>query len=190
MCNRNVAAQKRQSMVGIPELRRELDAAMKIQEYSAYQKRLDELQEKFGHNIGVMASRGDFNCFAYAFGLSDHPDFVTLVHRTRKTAVMNSEFVVELLKRNQLDEIGATEVTAGDIALYSVNGKLTHAATIRQVRPVLILESKWGPSELHSHGLFEVPASYGDDIQFFKPTDIEEILDALRQRENSTQKAT
>jgi hypothetical protein len=170
-------------MAGIPELRRELDAAMGIPEYSAYPIRLAELQKQFGHNVGVMATRGDFNCFAYAFGLSNHPDFASLVRRTQKTAVMNSEFVIGLLTLDRLSEISADEIAVGCIALYFANDKLTHAAIVREVRPLLVLESKWGPSELHSHGLWEVPASYGDEVRFYTPTDVEELLDDLFDKE-------
>jgi hypothetical protein len=170
------------SMAGIRELRRELDAAMAIPQYSAYPKRLDELRKRFKHNITVLSQHGNFNCFAYAFGLSNHRDFVSLVYRTQKTAVMNSDFVVELLASGRLRELDEADAETGSMALYFLNGTLTHAAIVRHVNP-LLLESKWGPSELHSHGLWEVPASYGDEVRFFAATEVEELLDDLFERE-------
>jgi hypothetical protein len=60
-------------MAGNEALRRELDAAMKILEPAAYASRLADLQEQFGHRIKVVDRHGNFNCYAYAFGLSKHP---------------------------------------------------------------------------------------------------------------------
>jgi hypothetical protein len=169
-------------MAGNEALRRELDAAMKILEPAAYASRLAELQEQFGHRIKVVDRHGNFNCYAYAFGLSKHPGFVSLVYRTRKTAVMDSAFVSEQLARGRLTEIDSSKIAPGSIALY-LDGGPTHAALVREATPQLVLESKWGPSELHSHGLWEVPASYGDQVRFYAPTDIEELLDLLFEKE-------
>jgi hypothetical protein len=55
----------------------------------------------------VIDRHGNFNCYAYAFGLSKHPDFALLVYRTQKTAVMDSAFVAEQLARGRLTEIDA-----------------------------------------------------------------------------------
>jgi hypothetical protein len=68
------------------------------------------------------------------------------------------------------------------VVLY-FDGGPTHAALVREAPPQLVPESKWGPSELHSHGLWEVPASYGDQVRFYAPTDIEELLDLLFEKE-------
>jgi hypothetical protein len=92
-------------MAGNEVLRRELDAAMKILEPAAYASRLAELQQQFGHRIKVVDRHGSFNCYAYAFGLSKHPDFASLVYRTQKTAVMDSAFVAKQLARGRLTEI-------------------------------------------------------------------------------------
>jgi hypothetical protein len=130
----------------------------------------------------VVDRHGNFNCHAYAFGLSKHPDFVSLVYRTRKKAVMDSAFVAEQFARGRLTEIDPSKIVLGTIAL-NFDGGPTHAALVREVIPLLFLESKWGPSEVHSHGLWEVPTSYGYQVRFYAPTDIEELLDLLFERE-------
>jgi hypothetical protein len=170
------------------QLRRELEAAMAIFEPAAYVKRLDQLREKFNHSVFILPDGSDrlrrFNCYAYAFGIWDHPDFVALVENTGKSAIMNSTFIEAELARGRLQEADQNMLNAGDIIIYFRDGKPAHAGKIAAFGTSLTVHSKWGPSETHAHDVWHVPESYGDELGCFKPIDPESILDRLYDNQN------
>jgi hypothetical protein len=73
------------------------------------------------------------DCYAYAFGLSKHPDFASLVYRTqngRPHLWQNNSRERALLK--------STHPSSPDtIALY-FDGGPTHAALVREATPLLV----------------------------------------------------
>lgn len=166
-------------------LRRALDLAVALKVVDQYQARLADLNRQFGHSIEILEPAGNYNCFAYAFGLADHPDFKALVLKTGKTAVMNSAFAAAELARTDMVEITQQEAQPNDIVAYFSEGVLKHAARISNISAVPFLRSKWGPGELHAHGLEEVPWTYGEQMRFFRSPDPEIVLDRLYAAEGS-----
>ncbi len=82
---------------GNSDLREALDQAVALKTRGEYQERIEALRERFGHSIRILDPGGNYNCFAYAFGLSDHPDFEWLVHKEQTKTVMKSDLVTEAL---------------------------------------------------------------------------------------------
>jgi len=160
-------------------LRRALNSAVTLQRVDQYQGKLADLKRQFGHSIEILEPAGNYNCFAYAFGLADHPDFEALVLKTGKTAVMNSAFAAAELARADIIEMTQREAQPNDIVAYFSEDVLKHAGKIFSVSAAPILRSKWGPGELHAHGLEEVPWSYGERIRFFQSPDPKPVLDRL-----------
>jgi hypothetical protein len=175
-------------MPGDAQLRHELQAAMAIAEPDAYLKRLEELREKFKHAVIVLPHGTDrlsrFNCYAYAFGIWEHRDFVALVEDTGTSAIMNSTFIETELAGGGLLEVDLNAADVGDIVIYFKDGKPKHAGKIAALGTSLTVHSKWGPSEMHAHDMWEVPDIYGDDLYCFKPPDPESILDRLYDKQN------
>ena len=60
-----------------------------------------------------------------------------------------------------------------DVVLYFLKEAVTHAAVVGSKQ---IYRSKWGGNEVHQHGLWEVPAQYGDRIRFYRAPDAPTIL--------------
>jgi hypothetical protein len=118
-----------------------------------------------------------FNCFAYALGIADTPRYQALVQAHSNSALANSVFVSTLVADGELHEVGPREAQAGNIVLYLARGVVQHAGVI--VSKEKRLRSKWGPSEFYEHGLWEVPASYGDEVKLFETADQERIFDLL-----------
>ena len=93
---------------------------------------------------------------------------------------MDSAFVAWLIEDDLLTEVRADSVRAGDIAIYRNSSLITHGALVVSVDQPMVLHSKWGGNEIHQHGLWELMASYGDEVCFFRPLDHGLILTRLR----------
>src|SRR5258706_6819875 len=134
-------------MAGDAELRCELEAAASITDPGTYLKRLDECRKKFKHTVFVLPDgvyrRRSFNCFAYAFGIWEHPDYVALVEDTGKSAIMNSSFIKAELARGYLQEVNLNAASVGDIVIYFRDDKPTHAGKIAATEKFLAVHSKW-----------------------------------------------
>jgi hypothetical protein len=64
------------------------------------------------------------------------------------------------------------QVHPGDVVVYRKDGAVTHTGVVREVdangNPTLI-ESKFGTLGLYEHQPFDVPGSYGEPTEFFRP---------------------
>jgi hypothetical protein len=172
------------TMSGNPALRRELDAASKLPVRSEYRERLHTLQSKFGHVISILPDGSEricrFNCFAYALGLWDHDNYIMHVDREGNSAIVSSDFMHRMMKDGALVEIEASMAQAGDVIVYFHKDQATHAGVVAGTGDAMSLHSKWGGNEVHQHGVWEVPAAYGDCVRFFRRPDIEVSLSRLR----------
>lgn len=161
-------------------LRAALDRIMSLQSQSAFKSAFKEVQEQQNHTIHIIPAKREwldtFNCYAYALGIVDNPRYQALVER-HHSALANSEFMSTLLVCGELIEINEANVRIGDLVIYSKDGRVTHAGvTVTDRQSVL---SKWGPNELYEHGLWEVPESYGGQMQFAEAPDTNRIIDLL-----------
>ena len=62
------------------------------------------------------------------------------------------------------------------LVVYRLNGALTHIGKMLSLERI---ESKWGIGHLYRHALLEVPAQYGDEMEFFDAIDVDTALDEL-----------
>ena len=167
-----------------PDLRLALGAASKLKVVSDYLARLAALKTQHGHSIAILPDgKGRlerFNCFAYALGLRDNPDYIGLVDAADSSAIMNSALIGAMISDGMLSELSISQATQGDVIVYFCNDRPTHAAVIASAGPPLVLRSKWGGNEVHQHELWEVPADYGDHVHAYKAPAIAACLGRLR----------
>lgn len=159
-------------------LREELDAAAATHRTAeTYRARLEELRDLHSHSIEIVESSDitRFNCYAFATGVSELPAYEALVDLRMSSALLDSAFVAELIESGDLREV-ESPVPDG-LAIYFDGEKVTHAA--RVLNDPSRLRSKWGPLEVHEHGLWEVGANYGVGVRFYAPPDSEGILRRL-----------
>ena len=78
----------------------------------------------------------------------------------------NTDFATYLIDTAVLADISAP--AAGDLVLYRDTQCFTHAGVV-QAKSII---SKWGVGHLWVHGLWEVPASYGDAMDFYRFADL------------------
>lgn len=159
-------------------LREDLDTAIENSMFAGtYQRRIEDLRRAHGHAITILPCDDiqRFNCYAFATGVSGLPGYATLVDRRQNSALLNSTFVGQLIADGvlQLSDVAVP----GGVAVYFDGDRITHAARVLDTTERL--SSKWGPSDLHEHGLWEVPATYGNAVKFFSPPDGDAILQRL-----------
>jgi hypothetical protein len=170
-------------MSGDADLRRCLDTASELKVVSEYRDKLAALQAKHSHTISILSDgRGwinRFNCFAYALGIWQHDTYIRAVDATSNSAVVNSEFVQRMITDGSLVEVAQKRAREGDVIVYFHEDRVTHAAMIADPAQPMKLRSKWGGNEVHEHGLWEVPASYGDRVRIFRHSDVSATLNRI-----------
>lgn len=169
---------------GNTALRRALDDASTERDVRVYLETLTKLGPRHGHSITTEPSVlrfSRFNCFAFAFRLTEHERYDRLVDAKQSSALLNAKLVTQLLERGDLIAVDYTSAKPGDIVLYFNGRNLTHAGRVIESEPRCRILSKWGGNEVHSHALWEVPLSYGATVRFVEtppPEDILQILEA------------
>lgn len=165
------------------KLREALDAASSLTDWNAYLDALESLRVQYGHEIAVLpdgkARLSRFNCYAHALGLWEHADYISAVDRSSDSAIVDTVFVESMIQSILLVKRSDQQPRAGDIALYYRDGRPTHAALVVSIGDTISLHSKWGGNEVHRHGLWEVPAMYGDCIRYFQQPKISDTLKLL-----------
>lgn len=166
-------------MSGNEDLRRELDAASKLIFPASYDRRLADLRSRYDHTISTEPSLlpiNQFNCFAFAFGLTDHSEYSALLDLAGTSAALNSKIVKAMFDAGDVTLVEATVAKEGDIALYFDGEHLAHAGRLTAPNRIL---SKWGGNEIHAHGLWEVPLGYGHSVKFIMRPDVDSLIQRL-----------
>jgi hypothetical protein len=178
-------------MKNCPELRAELDRLTTPSDgagptwLSEQVAAIAALRAKYDHTIDVFEpasqevnGNGWVNCFMYALGIDASRVNDVCLGET----FPNSTFVTYLIGNLLMQKnVRASESSDGDIAIYfDDTGKPTHAALRREGRFI----SKWGGrcvlAHVWSHGVYEVPGNYGNDIRIFEPVSKEDATRAYR----------
>jgi hypothetical protein len=129
------------------------------------------LAKRHPHSIVVEETRhsAGFNCFAYALGLHIWPTYRNIAETEANNGgsrfFASSRFATWLVTGARLVPVALKTAVAGDLALYGIGPTLLHAACFRGAGR---LESKWGNGHLYEHGLWEVPARYGNYARFYR----------------------
>ncbi|SRR5216684_6386575 len=114
--------------------RRALDEATTIRYPEIYRETIEQLRSQFEHSIEILSDgKGPttrFNCFAYGLGVWEHPEYVKRVDEASNTAIINSGLVQAMIDGAALREVAASEVPPGDVAVYFLATKVTHAAVV------------------------------------------------------------
>ena len=122
---------------------------------------------------------GGYNCFEFALGLAGDPK-VGAIAKCFTSTVCNTDFV-DYLKASSI--LATTLVPSpGNLVLYRNADCFTHAGVVHAEA----LLSKWGRGHPWVHDRWEVPASYGDSLEFSTLTDADvsqKFVDFARERE-------
>jgi hypothetical protein len=110
----------------------------------------------------------------YAFGFEEDKEYEAIVLASPAPVYASTGFVQRLIDRGTLRKLDVPESEA--LVVYRLNGALTHIGKMLSLERI---ESKWGIGHLYRHALLEVPAQYGDEMEFFDAIDVDTALDEL-----------
>jgi hypothetical protein len=113
---------------------------------------------------GVPNEEQNYNCFVYALGLQHHPEIIGNKgwEFTRKLGPIFDELIAKsLLNRVAMPAKGVM------VVYRTKNGSISHVGLMKNKDTVI---SKWSWGPLLKHQIFDVPADYGDIVQFYNLT--------------------
>ncbi|HEV2861006.1 MAG TPA: CHAP domain-containing protein [Pyrinomonadaceae bacterium] len=120
----------------------------KAQEASAW------IEENFPRAVEVRRATYDYNCFGRAFTRS-HGWFE----------------IAETFLEDDFEQKSLSAPRVGDVVIYKVDEEISHAAVVTRVEhgEITQLISKWGGMPEVLHSLEEVPDSYGEAVELYRP---------------------
>jgi len=140
-----------------------------------------DLGAQYSHSITPAAeavpsdpSTFRYTCFQHAFELIDPPLAVVDIATLYPAVYPSAEFV-EYLIAQHLTEVRVEDTHDADLVVYWADAGIRHAGKVRE----RLIFSKWGTAHMWSHGLFQVPASYGNTVRFFLPISRDESVEAF-----------
>jgi hypothetical protein len=170
-------------MANDPRLRSALSEATQAQTAEDYHARFRATKAQFRHNVEMLPVTSPelkwFNCYAYALGVSNERRYLDLARRYQTSVLINSDFVADLLRSGELAEVQLADVQPNDVVLYFAGDLLKHGGRVVSVKPSMVVQSKWGPHEVHEHPLLELPTDYGDRVRYFHSPTSTLILERL-----------
>lgn len=149
------------------------DAGLPI---AAYPERLLAIASEVPHSIRIVPPPqgeplGDFNCVMYALGIVG-----TLEHPCRPFGqyYADTTFLRSLI---DAEELQPCEPRPGALVTWSSEAGLRHAGVLIDPHRAI---SKWGCGHLCEHGLLDIPASMGDQLNFYTLSmDPENVINQL-----------
>lgn len=125
---------------------------------------INKLKEDFPHNIKLIdamdSSRINYNCYAHTFDLVDSDEYLNWT--LRKNDIYPNSLFCNYLYSNHLKRKNQKEIVKGDYIIYFNKGIPSHTGKIKNQQ----ILSKWGTGHLWLHDIYEVPSSFGNDIEF------------------------
>jgi hypothetical protein len=110
-----------------------------------------------------------FNCHAFAMGLSSTDDYWR-INTERPNVIASGRFVEALL--SGVTPIRASEAADGDLVVYYAT-TVVHTGVVAGSRVV----SKWSMGHTWRHGLLEVPVPYGDAVKYFRRLPLDMVVE-------------
>lgn len=107
----------------------------------------------------------NYNCFVFAFGLEEDPYFLG------GDNPIQQEFVKYLISKGVFNVTESPEPE--DLVFYrDDDDNLTHGGVLKS-KDIVLSKWMWGPT--FENKLWDVPASFGDDVFYVKPVAAEHI---------------
>ncbi len=141
-------------------LRHKLEEMTADKRVDRHEAMLADISRACPNTIRVLRSphpHARYTCMMHAFDFTERPEYVTV-------AELN-------VWAGRLSPVSPAQARAHDLVFYLPDGRFKHVGLWTGRRRLV---SKWGTGLLYDHKLFEVPASYGDNVRYFKHVTYEE----------------
>ncbi|MGE5304967.1 MAG: hypothetical protein ACM3TN_16775 [Alphaproteobacteria bacterium] len=144
------------------DLRERLDeiAGISLQDIKLHRERVEALNAVYPHGIKYIDDGGGDRCDCMLYVFEIPVDLVKIAGLFHD--IIDEFFGVAL--PGMLDQTPDSEVSERRIIVYFKEGTAKHVGRVKEGRVI----SKWGKNPIYEHGITEVPASYGDEYEFFK----------------------
>lgn len=113
--------------------------------------------------VHIPDAKSEGTCGTYAFGLCSRKGYWWIAELN---VFAGRDFMEWLMRHHLVPRDGPPQ--EGDIVLYFHNDIWAHIGTLVDKGRV---RSKWGTFPIYEHGLFELPATYGDQVIYMQPLD-------------------
>lgn len=155
-------------------LRDHLDQITTIGDATKHRGKIIALAYLHPHSIEYLHSDHPierYTCIVHALNFIAYEPYENIA-KIRLGVFAGSAFLKYLLEEELLEE--SLSPQAGDMIFYSDDHQITHAGVCIGGNTI---ESKWGEGNLWRHGLWEVPALYGNNIQYYSSLPREEMIE-------------
>jgi len=129
---------------------------------------IERLREEIAHSIELLegaAPISDYTCAVHAFDLIQDPTYESVATFGLCKTFAGKEFIHFLLDQELLEERALDDRAGGRLLMYFEGGDFQHIGTLLAENRLV---SKWGMGHLWEHGIWEVPANYGDELRLFE----------------------
>jgi hypothetical protein len=150
-----------------------LRAALDVPEgtlIGSHTRLLEQRTRTLPHTVKLMSNPKGGTCVAYAFELNDNPIYEAIREDFNREIFAGRRFVERMI-RERLREISQPAV--GSLVLYFSESDWKHIGTVTGSDRI---NSQWGTYPIYEHDVYEVPASYGDQVRFFEKPSPERAL--------------
>lgn len=162
-------------------LRERLEDVFEAESWSEYLTLLAKVSSQFKNKIVLLDSPNPverYTCVVHVLDFTEKPEFLAIDSRGFNVVIAGPNFLHWLLAKELLTEVAEPDACEGYLVLYfDQNGRIKHAGlTLGNGR----VESKWGKGGLLQHDIFEVPASYGSNVRYFRRVQSDQALEYFK----------
>lgn len=161
----NLSSMKRSPTPMSPTLRdrlAEITVNPRVQEHAAL---IEALRVGTSHSIAVQQSPyplARYTCGVHAFHLVGKPAYERVATSGDSGTFAGTEFIEYLFKQKLMTPRPSEAAVLGDLVFYE-GGQYPHVGLVTGPNRVL---SKWGTGCLCQHAVWEVPTTYGNEVQY------------------------
>jgi hypothetical protein len=128
---------------------------------SRHRSLIERVRHAHPHTVAYRELLDEGTCATYALGLFREKAYWAVASKFGRRIFAGRQFMEWLIQRH-LKKIHRPVL--GCLAVYFLGGVWQHVGIISGTGRVT---SQWGTFPVYEHGFFEVPARYGDEVQYF-----------------------
>ena len=138
--------------------------------------RIAALNSECPHSIREVhpTQSGRYNCFAFALGLHQSPNYLLIARHLNPNVFANAAFVSHLISEGVLRPTDCA-AAGQQIIVYLHDGVPKHAGVLNEQR----VTSKWGDGQFFEHAVFEVPMNYGCESECYSSESFSQVESAF-----------
>jgi hypothetical protein len=150
-------------------LREELQRLTEEQDVHNHGSLLQRLSEKFPNSIRIETSHSPikrYTCLMHVLEFTEDTSYIAIAEFGLRQTYAGRDFAHWMFDQGHLEVVHSFGKRPNDFVFYFTDDVFRHVGILTANDRVL---SKWGLGQLYNHGLWDVPASYGNEVRFTRP---------------------